>query len=78
MTPTGFAPPKSGLTVAMRSCLLRAARSRLAQLHEDYDALTGPGRPDVGGQRDILFHEVACVTAAIAWLWLQPASDDGG
>lgn len=62
------------LTIAQRSCLLRAARERLAQLHEDYDAaVTLVQEP--GPRRETLAIEVACITGAIAWLWLQPTSD---
>lgn len=61
------------LTVKQRSCLLRAARQRLEQLHQDYDATSEHG--DIGAKREELFAEIACVTAAIAWLWLQPAVD---
>lgn len=64
------------LTIATRSCLLKAARERLAQLHQDYEAVMR--RPDMHVQRDILFSEIACITSGIAWLWLQPAIDDGG
>lgn len=64
------------LTVRQRSCLLRAARQRLAQLHEDYDNAWTNG--DIGAKRDELFTEIACVTGSIQWLWLQPAADDGG
>lgn len=63
----------STLTVAMRSCLLRAARQRLKQLHEDYDA----GSPTTTSHQ-LLFGEIGCITKAIAWLWQQPASDEGG
>lgn len=69
-------PPLIRLTVAMRSCLLRAARERLAQLHEDYDGVGRLGHP--ASTRELLFIEIACITAAIAWLWVQPAVDDGG
>lgn len=64
------------LTVKQRSCLLRAARQRLAQLHEDYSS--GDERGEIGSHREIVFAEITCVTAGIAWLWLQPAIDDGG
>lgn len=64
-----------GLTIAMRSCLLKAARTRLAQLHEEYEGLLV--QLLMTAQRDVLFSEIACVTAAIAWLWAQPATDDG-
>lgn len=63
------------LTIAMRSCLLKAARERLAQLHQDYDAAS---RGSDHAERDILHREIACITSGIAWLWLQPAIDDGG
>lgn len=62
--------PVGHLTSAMRSCLLRAARKRLGQLHEDYDAMGEHG--DVGADKEKLFAEIACVTEAIRWLWLQP------
>lgn len=67
---------KPVLTIAVRSCLLKAARERLAQLHQDYDSMVG--RPGMQAQIDVLFSEIACITAGIAWLWLQPAIDDGG
>lgn len=67
---------KPVLTIAMRSCLLKAARERLAQLHQDYDSVARA--PDRHAERDILFSEIACITGSIAWLWLQPAIDDGG
>lgn len=70
-------PGHPSLTIRQRSCLLRAARERLAQLHQDYDAVIFTGG-DVGGKRDILFSEIGCITQAIQWLWLQPAVDDGG
>lgn len=62
------------LTVAQRSCLLRAARVRLTQLHEEYDAVH-MGVLDVTGKADIIFTEIACVTQGIRWLWLQKAID---
>lgn len=62
------------LTVAMRSCLLRTARHRLEQIHELYDSASEHG--DIQGEKDLLSTEIACVTAAIAWLWLQPATDE--
>ncbi len=64
------------LTVARRSCLLRAARTRLAQLHDEYDAAQEHG--DIGSKAQVLATEIGCITAAIAWLWLQPAIDDKG
>lgn len=51
------------LTIVMRSCLLRAARARLAQLQADFDAQGNPA----------LLSEIGCVTESIRWLWLQPA-----
>jgi hypothetical protein len=66
MSPT---PP---LTVQQRSCLLRAARQRLTQLHDEYDA--SHSRGDIDSQQEVLFTEIACVTQAIAWLWRQPAT----
>jgi len=54
---------------------LKAARTRLAQLHEEYEGLLV--QLLMTAQRDVLFSEIACVTAAIAWLWAQPATDDG-
>jgi hypothetical protein len=63
-----------GLTVAMRSCMLRASRKRLEQLHADYEAAAEHG--DLGSHKEELFAEIGCVTAAIAWLWQQPAVDD--
>lgn len=66
---------KPKLTIAMRSCLLRASRTRLTQLHDSYDALSEHG--DIGAQkRDTLFQEIMCVSNAISWLWLQPAEDE--
>lgn len=59
------------LTVKERSCLLRAARVRLMQLHEDYDGLQGA--LDITGKADLIFEEIGCLTAAIKWLWLQRA-----
>lgn len=64
------------LTVSMRSCLLRASRERLAQLHQEYQGAIDKQNATV--QRDVLFMEIACITSAIAWLWNQPAVDDGG
>lgn len=64
-------PQRISLTVAVRSCLLRAARVRLAQLHADYDAASSRG--DIGNQQEALFAEIACVTAGIHWLWQQDA-----
>lgn len=64
------------LTVRQRSCLLRAARQRLAQLHEDY--VSADERGEIGSHREVVFAEINCVTAGIAWLWQQPAIDDGG
>lgn len=55
---------------------MKAARERLAQLHQDYDSIVG--RPGMQAQIDVLFSEIGCITAGIAWLWLQPAIDDGG
>ena len=54
------------LTVAMRACLLRAARARLMQIQEDFSVSGDP----------VLFEEIACVTRAIQWLWLQPTVRD--
>lgn len=62
------------LTVKSRSCLLRAARQRLAQLHEEYDGMAG--RPAIGTRQEELFAEIACITASISWLWNQKAVDD--
>jgi hypothetical protein len=70
---SGASDPPS-LTVKERSCLLRAARQRLAQLHEEYDGVIG--RPDVGHKQDTLFSEIACITAGIQWLWHQKAIDE--
>lgn len=57
--------------MAMRSCLLRAARERLGQLHQEYDSAAEHG--NIGGREDVLFAELSCITRAIAWLWTQPA-----
>jgi len=62
------------LTIRQRSCLLRAARARLMQLHEEYDAVQVS--LDLTGKADLIFTEINCVTAAVRWLWRQPAIDD--
>lgn len=65
-------PPNPGLTITERSCLLRAARVRLSQLHEEYDLHHAKG--EQGSPRmEALFNEISCVTAGIAWLWMQHA-----
>lgn len=64
------------LTVAQRSCLLRAARKHLGNLHEDYIAFKRfEPKKQWEGACDMLFEEISCVTQAINWLWLQPAID---
>lgn len=65
--------PPGPLTVQQRSCLLRAARARLQQLHDEYDAASTHG--ELEGKRDVLFTEISCITSGIAWLWVQPALD---
>jgi hypothetical protein len=61
------------LTLKQRSCLLRASRARLAQLHEDYEALRDHG--DIGNGVEALLAEINCISSAIAWLWVQPVTD---
>jgi hypothetical protein len=72
------------LTVRKRSCLLRAARARLAQLHEEYDALRRVEMIDeqswrlgqvVKLKREELSSEIGCIADAIRWLWSQPATE---
>jgi len=67
---------KTGLTVARRSCLLRAARARLKQLESDYESLSTRGTLDY--EANVLLVELECVSSAIRWLWVQPADDDDG
>ena len=62
------------LTVAHRSCLLRAARVRLSQLEADYDACHERG--DIGAPKNVLAAEIKCVREAINWLWRCPAVDE--
>lgn len=62
------------LTVRQRSCLLRAARRRLTELHDEYDALQG--MLDISGKADLVFTEIGCVTQGVKWLWTQRAIDD--
>ena len=64
-----------GLTVMMRSCLLRAARARLAQLNEDFETMRDHNGG--GNGKAALTAEIACISNAIAWLWTQPAGDEG-
>jgi len=67
---------KTGLTVARRSCLLRAARARLKQLESDYESLSTRGT--LGHEANVLLDELGCISSAIRWLWVQPADDEDG
>jgi hypothetical protein len=47
----------------------------MQELNDQYEEAKEHG--DIGGRTpDEFFDEICCVTEAIRWLWLQPATED--
>jgi hypothetical protein len=60
-------PQGALLTVAQRSSLLRAARMKLLDLHDQCEAIHQQG--DQAERLSIALKEISTLEEAIAWLW---------
>lgn len=66
--PMKFTGAPDHMTLVERSCLLRAARERVRQLHEMAESYHMSHNVR---ELELVLGEINCLNAAMAWIWRQ-------